>query len=346
MAMPEPHCVTPLDLPLIRRLFTQRMPLDFTATLTRSMSGIENAMLSSVPLTDLGAPTVVLRKDECGYVGQFRQQAGKSVAFLTFLAPEPQEGDISNWVRLLEFLAVEAGKRGAHLLNAEVPENHPAFRALRTAGFNVYSRQVILCREAAPLPENAADGTVAHYNDVADKMRPAVDQDSLALNVLYSNTVPRLLQQAEPQPGPETGGLVFQQDDGQLAAYLAVYEGKSGIAIKPYFHPEVYDEAAAIIMSALKHIPRAQQVPVYLYARAYQDWLRGALEEVGFRAWAHQALMVKYTVVRAERFEMSPLPALETHRLRPPVADGPLPLHKHLLLRLRGKKTERRNGHT
>ena len=90
------------------------------------------------------------------------------------------------------------------------------------------------------------------------------------------------------------------------------------MVIKPYFHPEVYDQAPAIISVRAGGISRARNtLPVYLYARAYQDWLRGALEQVEFEPWTHQALMVKYTLVRVERAEPVTLPGLEPNHLRP-----------------------------
>jgi stage III sporulation protein SpoIIIAA len=306
MSRSAPRPITPLDLPLMRRVLAQSLPLDLTAALTRGIHGLEDALLSSVPLAALGAPTMVLRTGDSGYVGQFRQPTGETVARFTFLAPEPQEGNARDWARLLDALVFEAGKRGACLLNAEVSEEHPAFLAFRMAGFAVYSRQVILRREPGPVP---------HGNP--EILREEKDRDVIAISTLYANTVPRLLQQADLPPDPDCSGLVYEQD-GLIAGYLAITEGKGGIVIKPYFHPEVEGQALSIILAALANLPRARRVPVYLYARAYQDWLRGTLQQVEFHPWAHQALMVKYTIVRVECVEPVTLPGLEASRLQPP----------------------------
>ncbi len=316
-----PRPISPLDLPLVRRLIGERLPLDMCTALTRGLPGMEDALLSTVPLADLGAPTLVLRRDDEGYVGQFRLRPDRNSAQLTFLAPNPSGGDPHHWAALLEGLAYEAGKRGVHLLNAEVDQDHPIFRAFRLAGFAVYSRQVILRRDPAPVT-----GGERHL------LRYATDRDAIAINALQSNTVPRLLQQAEePQPSPESRGLIHEQD-GQIAAYLALTEGKSGIVIKPYLHPEAYDQASAIIQAALTFVPRAEHVPVYFYARAYQDWLRSVLVDAEFEPWAHQALMVKYTVVTAGRVQVATtLPELESNRLAPPVVDGPMPMFRKLM---------------
>jgi hypothetical protein len=337
--MNTPRSVTPLDLPLVRRVISQSLPLDMTAALTRGINGMEDALLSSVPLADLGAPTMILRNGEGTLVGQFRHRMGDSSAQLTFLAPEPHDGVSRDWARLLEAMIIEAGKRGAHSISAELAENHPAFAIFRMAGFAVYSRQVILKREPGPLA--AGDPTL---------VRPELERDSFAINALYANTVPRLLQIAEPLPGADCCGFVYERD-GQIAGYLAVLEGKSGVIIKPYFHPEAYEQAAEIVLSALTYLPRVERLPVYLYARAYQDWLRGALEQVEFEACTHQALMVKYTVIRTERAEALALPGLEPNRLHPPVVDGPMSF-KFLsrdswlsLWRRYGRKTNKNSKH-
>lgn len=306
----EARPVTPLDLGLVRRLIAQCLPLDMASALARGLPGMEGVLLSSVPLADLGAPTVVIRNGEGGLMGQVRQCPGRGVAHLTFLAPEPRAAHLSYWMQIIEALVIEAGKRGAMLVSAEVPEDHAVFVAFRQTGFAVYSRQTILRREPG---RAAGDPTL---------LRPETEEDAIAISTLHANTVPRLLQQAEPLPEADHSGLIYEKD-GHIAAYLLVIEGKNGVVIKPYFHPEVYDQTAAVILSALTHIPRAEQVPVFLYARAYQDWLRGVLERAEFQPWTEHALMVKHTMHRVERLEPVAVSSLEAGRLRPPVVNGP-----------------------
>lgn len=312
----EPRPVTPLDIPLVRRALARHLPLDMGLALTRGVAGMDEVLLSSVPLADLGTPTLVLRDGDCGYVGQFQQRADKTVAYMTFLAPDPAHGEARQWARLLEGIAFEAGKRGAHRVNAEVAADHPIFAAFRLGGFAVFSRQVLLRREPGPLGD--ADPSL---------VRPESERDLIGISTLHTNTVPRLLQQAEPLPAADCHGYVFERD-GHLAGYLAVKQGKMGIVIRPYFHPEVYDSAVGAVMAVLANLAHADEVPVYVYARAYQDWLRGLLERVGFRPWTDQALMVKDTLVRAPRVEVAVLRGLEPTRLNPPITDGPVPVHK------------------
>lgn len=316
MSKSNPRAVSALDLLTVRRLVEQSLPLDMVAALASGIGGVEDAALSAVPLTDLGAPTYILRNGNGGYIGQFQHRLGDQIAQLSFLAPEPREGDCRDWAQFLEAIVNRAGQRGAHLICAEVEEDHPALVAFRMAGFAVYSRQVLLRRDPAPIREVPRAS-----------LRPAMDGDSFAITLLRANTVPRLLHQADLLPDVTTG-LVYERD-GTIAGYLAVMEGKRGVVIKPYFHPEVYDQAAAVMEAALAYIPRAAELPVYVYARAYQDWLRGVLEQVGFLPWAHQALLVKYTVVRVERSETATAPALETAHRHTPAIDGPIRYHSY-----------------
>lgn len=311
MSKSNPRAVSALDLLTVRRLVERSLPLDMAVALTSGIGGIEDAALSAVPLTDLGAPTLIVRNGHGDLVGQFRHRLGAPIAQLEFLAPEPQKGDCRDWAQFLEAVVRRAGQRGAHLVCAEIAEDHPALVAFRMAGFAVYSRQVLLRRDPAPVPREASD-----------LLRPALDRDSFAITLLHANTVPRLLQQADPLPDG-MAGLVYERD-GQIAGYLALIEGKRGVVIKPYFHPEVYDQASAVMEAALTYIPRAAEVPVYVYARAYQDWLRGLLEQVGFWPWAQQALLVKYTVVRVARSEAATAPALEPAPRQTPAIDGPI----------------------
>ncbi len=98
------------------------------------------------------------------------------------------------------------------------------------AGFAVYSRQVLLRHGPAPITAAGGESGV---------LRPAQDRDAFSIALLHANTVPRLLQQADPLPDV-ANGLVYERD-GQIGGYLAIAQGKLGIVIKPYFHPEVYD---------------------------------------------------------------------------------------------------------
>jgi len=78
-----------MDLALVRRLATRQIPMDTTTALTQGVNPLEAALLTVVPLADLGFPTLVLRRDESGYIGQLRHRQSETHAHLVSLAPVP-----------------------------------------------------------------------------------------------------------------------------------------------------------------------------------------------------------------------------------------------------------------
>ncbi len=298
----------PIDLPLVRRLTPQGVSLDSEVSLTRGVHTIGGAVWSSLPLTDLGTPTFVLRDGENEFVGQFRHRMGDQHAHIVFIAPdlnlcETEDG----WFALLDAMVVAAGKRGALTLNAEVDENSMAFVALRQCGFAIYARQEILKRDPAPLP--AATG---------DLVRPELDSDAFGINALYTSIVPRLVLQADAPPEPGRGFIC--EVSGRIVAYCSVSEGRSGIFVQSFLHPEMYDQSQAIHSAVLARLPRADRCSVYICVRRYQDWLRGPLTDLGFESWASQAVMVKHTVARITHPILRKVTTLEgAVRVGPPI---------------------------
>jgi len=311
-SFPEARPFLPIDLPLVRRLTPYGVSFDSETSLTRGVHIIEGAVWAAVPLADLGAPTYVLKDGDCDYIAQFRHKAGDQHAHIMCIAPDVEiyEGETA-WLRLLDSMIVAAGRRGALTLNAEVSETGAAFAVLRQAGFAVYARQEIWKRDPSPVT----------FDSTENILRTETDLDAFGINNLYASVVPRLVLQADAPPEIGRGGMVYERD-GQILAYLSVQEGKCGIYVQSFLHPEVFDQTQAILASALSRLPRADRLPVYFCVRRYQDWLRGWLSELGFEAWASQAVMVKHTASRIEQAIVKPIYSFEgvMHAL-PPVVD-------------------------
>lgn len=289
------------DLPLVQRLKTRGISLDSESYLARGLHTVEDAALSRLPLADLGAPTLVARCGAAQAVGQLRHRLSDPRASIVFIAPAlTSDGDEKvqgAWLCLLDALARAAGERGAQTLHAEVNENSPVFEVLRRAGHAVYARQDIWRRDPGLWPPAAP----------ALALRPATDADGPAIRALYAHTVPSLVQQANPAPPPD--GLVYAPA-GQMRGYLGVSEGNRGVYLRLYLDPDAYDEAQAMLDSALAVLPQARKVPVYCCVRSYQDWLGGALERTGFVPWARQTVLVKHLAVQVRQPDFAPLPAL------------------------------------
>lgn len=291
----RPFAPTPMDLALVRRLASRQLLTDTTIALTRGINPLEAALLAMVPMADLGFPTLVMRDSEDGLIGQIRHRVGERSAHIACLAPIPQDNlDYVAWLQLIDGLVHTAGRRGAWTITAEVLEHeHSAFKLLRKAGFVVYARQTIFRRAPGPI---RASSSLERLH-----VRPANEIDMIRVQALHAALVPSLIQQADPLPEINAGSLVVEViGEQRLLGYLSVIEGKAGLMVKPYLHPDVYEEAEAILEHAINCWSKAERLPMYFAVRSYQDWLRIPLNLLGLVAGDQQAVFVKHTVARME----------------------------------------------
>lgn len=291
------------DLPLLQRLKSYGISMDSESYLARGLHTVEDAALSRIPLVGLGTPTFVTT---CGHeqaFGQLRHKKGDTHAHIVFVAPALTNGFSVSlegaWMHLLDGLAHEAGRRGAHVIYAEVDENSLVYEALRRAGFAVYAQQDIWRRDPAP---------PLYIPHPGIQLERATAADMPAVRYLHAQTVPQLARQADPSPA--ASGMLYYRE-GKAWAYIAASEGNRGIYCKPYLHEDVQAQASIILAAAMNMCVRAARLPVYCCIRQYQSWLGGTLESLGFKPWARQAVMVKHTTVRVQHPEFSPLPSVK-----------------------------------
>jgi hypothetical protein len=295
---------------MVRRLIPHGVSFDSEMVLTNGMiTPLGSALLNSVvPLSDFGSHVYIVRDGEAMYAAQFRHRSGDQHAHISFITPGLEHfGSESAWIALIDAMTAAAGRRGALTLNAEIDEHSEAFVVLRRCGFALYARQEILHRPPAPTPE--AD---------PELLRPACEDDAFAINSLITNIVPRMVLQADSLPDLARG-LVMEQG-GRIVAFIAVTEGREGIFLQPFLHPEMDHQAGAIHAAVLGRLPRAERLPTYTCVRRYQDWLRAPLSNLGFHDWASQAVMVKHTVARIEHPILSAAPSIAgAIRIVPPI---------------------------
>jgi hypothetical protein len=241
-------------------------------------------------------------------------QQDRHQAHILYVAPNLNyDQDNSAWLHVLDALAAEAGRRGAHMLTAEVDEDLSLFETMRVAGFSIYARQEIWQHAPGELPELPVDKV-----DLTEE----VEADAHGIHNLYCNIVPRLVQQVASPPS-HSNGLVYRKNE-RVEGYIAVSEGRAGIYLMPYLHPDVFSEAAAILAAAIEQTRRShERVPVYVSVRRYQDWLEDALVDLGFEPWTRQAVMVRHITAGVRQAAFAPLSAqLEAvpTPLKPPTA--------------------------
>jgi hypothetical protein len=291
----ETRAVTLVDIPLVRRLSEYGTALDSELIFTQDGSS-HAPNLFSLLLPYWGVYTLLTRAEDHQVVGQFRLESDSSYAHIAFVAPMPGEGESDTaWLHLLDTMAVEAGKRGAMILAAEVEENAPLFKTMRVAGYAIYARQEIWHRPVGEPDEPAQSITLSVPSE----------SDVNGIHQLYGNIVPKLVLPVTELP-EEGEGFVYRKDE-RVEGYIGVAEGKAGVYLMPHLHPDVFSEAASIIATAIQQVDRSGKVPVYVRVRRYQDWLDDALISLGFEICARQAVMVKHIAAGVRPAAFAPL---------------------------------------
>jgi len=300
--MNEVKNFTPMDLALLRRLAGRGLSLD-VAMILKDAHPLETALLGAMGLPGRGQPTYILRDGESSFASQM--QVEDSLARITMIAPEPElKVPIAPWLALVENMIRQAGRRHAKIITAEVPVASAGFEIFRRAGFTVYSRESIHYRSS---DEEAGLETGDFEGSGPLILQPIEETDYVRLDALYSNTVPRLVQQVAPPPSDGWDGLAIMQNN-RLRGCLYVTTGKRGALIQPFLHPELYDLVGEVFRQAL---PMLDNQPLFVRLRAHQEWLRNALADLGFVEYTRFALMARHTVIKTETHVFSPLTVLE-----------------------------------
>lgn len=292
----DTHAVTLVDLPMVRRLIEKSTLLDCELHATHMSPEAYHGVISSLlMLQQRGLYTFISRSEKQQAVGQFRYKPEDALAHIVYVAPELDiyTRDDTVWLNVLDMMAREAGRVGAQALVGEIEEQDPLFETMRAAGYAVYARQEVWRRDALNYP--------SYHRPL--KLTRATEEDSGRLSGLFMSTVPRLVQQYALSD-LDLPHLIYEVD-GQIAASIAFSEGRHGIYMVPYIRADYFSDAAAIVESALRALPRAGKLPVYLCVRRYQEWLSEALEGLHFTQQSQQAVMVKHIAawVRQPRFQ-------------------------------------------
>jgi hypothetical protein len=298
--MSEVKNFTPMDLALLRRLTARGLSLD-VAMILKDAHPLETALLGAMGLPGRGQPTYILRDGESSFASQM--QVEDSHARITMIAPEPDlTFPIAPWLALIENMVRQAGRRHAKIITAEVPVVSAGFEVFRRAGFTVYSRESIYYRGSE---EESGDSDAEESGLLF--LRPIEETDYVRLDALYSNTVPRMVQQVAPPPSDCWDGFAIMQNN-RLRGCLYVQTGKRGALIQPFLHPELYDLVGEVFRQAL---PLLDNQPLFVRLRAHQEWLRNTLSDLGFVEYSRYALMARHTVIKTETHVFSPLTVLE-----------------------------------
>ena len=317
----DTHSIKLRDLPLMLRLKQNAIVLHSELGLTEDARGQNSALLSSI-VFPRGLHTLLGHVNDKNVVGQFRYRPGESNAHIVYLAPTLDEHeDDTTWLHMLDAMAEQAGENGAHNLVGEVELSHRLFETMRRAGYAVYSRQVIW--RHSPI--------VAGFPFSDLQITPESEDDQIGIAALLGCTIPRIMQ-AVMGPSADMEGLVYRKD-GQVEAYVAYSEGKHGVYLLPFLHPEVLTEAPDIVAAALQKIERCRKLPVYISVRGYQGWLENAMLDLGFSPWLEQAVMVKHLTAGIRQTSFAQVSLSASGRQKPAATLQMVSLNDNLALR-------------
>ncbi|MEM7117090.1 MAG: hypothetical protein AAF614_31950 [Chloroflexota bacterium] len=286
------------DWALVRRLAEHGVSLHSESALTDRLQPLRGALVSMLVGGDF--PTYVWKsenRDASGFIQLYLDDDSQRANIL-YLSPAVDAGarslqmkngkvaehvvDSNVWLPLLDQAVVEVGQRGVHSLVAEVSETGGELPVLRQAGFVIYTRQDIWI-----LNEGTAGDTIL------DERRSTDEWD---IQLLYANTVPRLVQLVEPMPRLDDGDGWVLREGNELAAFVHVHNGPRATWLRLFIHPNAETRVDEIIGEAVKVTNPMSEHPVYCCVRRYQSWVQNALQRRGFHFWGSQAVMVKHTV--------------------------------------------------
>lgn len=269
-----------LDLPTLYRYRGEAVSLDSARLLTRGNPLGAVGMLAYMnPQRHIY--TAVLEGDGIDLLGGITQSRSETFAKLHYLAPSSQLTH-PGLQTLIDGLTAEAGSWGAYHVLAEIDESSDAFIALRRSGFSVYAWQR-MWYVGKPGP-----------SDITHRWSRARSVDFVAVQNLYYQIVPPLLQPVEPLP-KRSSGFIYDQE---VRCYVSTFAGMAGMVLNPLIHPEAVDVGAKLT-ALLCYLPNHNGRPVYLCVRSYQAWLEPVLEDLGAKAVGRQAVMVKHLARRA-----------------------------------------------
>ncbi len=284
------------DLPLVHKLRDHYISFHAETALTSEVHMFRNALAGMFVERD--SPTFVWKEENNEAVGIARVhlREGNEIAQLLIggALPAGNNGSMPPaatdlWLPFLDELVHELGKRGVHSIVVEVSETSDELIFLRRSGFAVYTRQDIWALESGEEPPN---GNI---------LRPRQAEDDWDINLLYANTVPRLIQLVEPTPPLQDGLGWVMWEDGELAAFVQRYDGIAGSWLRLFIHPGAHTSADQIAKAALQLKAPTPERPLFCCVPRYQSWLQSPLQTLGFKLIDSQAVMVKHTVSRVQK---------------------------------------------
>lgn len=292
----------------MRHFGDQALPLDTVQLLTRGNPLRTRAFLDYLNPSQGIYTAVYEEAGKIDIIGQITRYGSSHSSHVSFIAPgraifSPRLAE------MLDHLAEQAGEWGTFHLLVDADEHSPFFDALRKTGFSVYAWQRIWRFQTG-----TARTVLPGFEVPQNSWRPVEDGDALSVKSLAQSLVPALVQPVEPLFDHRPKGLLVQ-GQGRIAGYAEIINGKDGLWVQPFIHPET-ENVAGLLMSLLAFLSRKCNTTIYICVRSYQAWIESALGELPVLASPRQALMVRHLAVRQKETSPVRLPAFEKSRIK------------------------------
>lgn len=300
------------DIWLLRKLQRSGVALAIEHALTHPNQPFWTALVAPWPWAGVGVATFVLDersgdRQAIGFV-QLMKRPSRPEADVLHLSPavsaasaeHPDAAEV--WHRLLGYCSMAAASHGIQRIFASTAVGCPEEACLRDAGFSLYTLETIYRLAAAPTVSGLAPG-----------FRAQLPQDSWALQRLYMNNTPKLVQQAE---GALTGAVgspmlswwepnnwrgVVWEPAGEVRGAVQVHLGRTGHWLRIWGASEMgARDLRALVGQGLRQIDLAggtrRPTPIFATVRDYESGSAGALTGFGFAPFMDRARFVRHTV--------------------------------------------------
>jgi len=308
----------PRDLLLLRRLKPQGVAFDLRRHLLRNTSPLRDALVGYLTAHHAGSITCVFQspEEEDGLSGFVQVTEGATGAEweLAYLAPN-LDYDLNagnTWCRILGHLILLGAEHGVERICVRSAEDAEAEDLFRRTGFTVVSHEEVfaLDQEAKPAP-------------LPRGLRRATPQDEWALQELYHQVVPKVIQQAEgcnprwiaPRRrilrGQSTTEQYVWADKGRMLACLRLTKTAQGSWMEVLTRPEQRGEVLPHLRYLLTRAAPTAPSPVYCPVPDHAVGLSWLLRTLGFEPYTRQVLLVAHTVTRVSARRRLMAPGLE-----------------------------------
>lgn len=307
------------DVLMVKQLQPQGVAFDLRWLLLHSTPPLHSALAGYLTHYNLGTITCVHEgnsKEGRNLKGfaQVWPRPAQAEWDLVFLSPalERHERAADLWYRLLTYLSILGAEQGILRIYARCAEDAEAEDIFRQAGFTVVVREELfaLRREpaAAPRPGN---------------LRPLSAQDLRAVEELYRQAVPQLVQQVEGRPpaiglaryrlplGSRRGQEYLWIEEGKVLAYMGWYSSPKGSWLEVVARPEYRANALPGIKYVLSLTGCSETMPIYCPVPDYDVGLGWLLRTLGFEPCGRQVLLVRHTAARVPVRHRLVVPGLE-----------------------------------